>query len=679
MEKCPKCGNKLSNVDVLCPRCGALVEVVQFNSSFIPSTSRTSVPSATESPSQSVPSESFLDEDFFSNAFASQSFGSKIAAQPETSEPETVIADSEPLELIQDTSPEQPAYIMPDLSDMMLPGLDVDGASSGGIAPTEFASPEIKHESASTPEPETRMARRARERGRIDAPDFKVEKPETAEEKLLKEADELTSRASLRASRSAASLEYDEGRKSVLRAISDDSADAAEGDMSAPDSVSDEEPRRYRSRERRSSSIPATAATKKMPVLASVLLWVMLAAVVFTGFYYLNRYVQNEFGGYPAFIRDITNGKIELDPNATLASSITVATEQTTTDNGAPAHTFTVSAINATEVRVTQTGDSFPMTDGKAVFTLPDEKIAQALGVVTYNSTVSADALNLDITFTSASQSYTVEPFELRLIRSVYSREAPTEMRTTTSENVIELIITVAPESTVFINNVNYSDALDFSGKLKTDLKLEEVGDNIFVIDVIQPGRQAVKDSLTIIHEAAQTALVPEAGYKRIFAPTFECRGTSEAGATLSAEMNGKTFAGLVSESGAFSAACTAGEYGLYTVKLTAAIEGKVNNVAEVSVEYLPNFNDISAKAKKKSVAEVIKNATTLANADITLVGKPTELTTEDIAQNFSLVSGSSKLNCYFYGDAPKLAEGSEYTLYGRLDETGQFYVMYVE
>jgi len=30
MDKCPKCGNKLSSVDVLCPRCGSLVEVVQI-------------------------------------------------------------------------------------------------------------------------------------------------------------------------------------------------------------------------------------------------------------------------------------------------------------------------------------------------------------------------------------------------------------------------------------------------------------------------------------------------------------------------------------------------------------------------------------------------------------------------------------------------------------------------
>ena len=36
MERCPKCGNKLSNVDVLCPRCGALVEVIQVKNSFVP-------------------------------------------------------------------------------------------------------------------------------------------------------------------------------------------------------------------------------------------------------------------------------------------------------------------------------------------------------------------------------------------------------------------------------------------------------------------------------------------------------------------------------------------------------------------------------------------------------------------------------------------------------------------
>ena len=28
MDRCPNCGNKLSNIDVLCPKCGAVVEVV---------------------------------------------------------------------------------------------------------------------------------------------------------------------------------------------------------------------------------------------------------------------------------------------------------------------------------------------------------------------------------------------------------------------------------------------------------------------------------------------------------------------------------------------------------------------------------------------------------------------------------------------------------------------------
>ena len=31
MDKCPNCGNSLSSIDVLCPRCGAFVEVVQVN------------------------------------------------------------------------------------------------------------------------------------------------------------------------------------------------------------------------------------------------------------------------------------------------------------------------------------------------------------------------------------------------------------------------------------------------------------------------------------------------------------------------------------------------------------------------------------------------------------------------------------------------------------------------
>lgn len=646
MEKCPKCGNKLSNIDVLCPRCGALVEVIQVKSSFIPPTGSTPVPSQkAERPNLVVYNEDLPGEGLF-----------------------TETPDEEIDEIIDDTVTtgaaddfrNPSAFPMPDFSDLKLPEYETDQEEPGSV------------ENVTEPQSDTRMARRARERQWLELEEMNSAAA-TPEAQLLKEADELTSRSAARTRTG-----YDSGRKSVLRPIPDATA-LPDADNIDSGSAVEEEPRRYRSRDRHTPAVTKSVSDKKLPAPAVFLIWAMLAAAVFLGFFYLNRYVQTTYGGYPAFIREITNGKVLFDGSSSLANSIDVTASEAQTDSGAPAHTFIVAAAGAKSVRVSQTGNEYAMEDGTAVFTIPDEEIAMALGAVTYDNTVKAENLNLEVTFGSSTQKYIIEPFDLLLIRSEYTREAPLQTHSSATLDVVTLSIRVAPESTVFINNVNYTDKVAEDGKLNTELKLESDGDNIFAIDVIQPGRQAVKDSFTVTRQAAHTKLEPTAEYQRVYSATFECRGTTEAGATLSAELNGKTFAGLVSESGAFSAACTVGEFGLYTIKLTAASPDKENNEIEIAVEYLPEFKDFSSKAQKKTIVDAVKNAAKLTDVSIRITGKPEVPTTAELAQKFSLKSASSELKCYYYGDAPKLSAESEYTFYGKLDETGQFYVMFVE
>lgn len=643
MERCPKCGNKLSNIDVLCPRCGAFVEVIQVKSSFItPVSSETQLPKV-ERPNLIVYNEDFPGEGLF----------------PEIEEEEVLLSsNSEPDDLADHT-----AFSLPDLSDITLPEFEAEAKPAAANEPTE---------SQAEPQADSRVARRARERQWLELEEMNAS-ASTPEAQLLKEADELTSRSAARSRANA-----DTGRKTVLKPLPDSTEySAAEKSFGSSD-VSDE-PRRYRSQQKQAVAASGSIGLKKLPAPAAILLWAMLAAAIFLGFFFLNRFVQTTYGGYPGFIREITNGKIELDTNAALADSINVTTAEAKTDSGAPAHTFSVSAARGTSVRIMQTGDVFPMEDGKAVFTITDESIALALGAVTYDNTIKAENLNLEITFGTSTQKHVVPPFDLHLIRSEYARQSPSEALSTVTSDVVALSLTVAPGATVFINNVNYTDRVSDDGMLSIDLELESAGDNIFAVDVIQPGRQAVKDNFTVTREAEQTVLIAEAEYQRVYSESFECRGTTQAGATLSAELGGKTFAGLVSDSGAFSVACTVSEFGLYTVKLAAASMNMANNEIEVTVEYLPEFSAFASKAQKKTVPDAVNNATKLINTNIKITAKPESLRTEELAQLFSLKSGSSELKCYYYGGAPKLTDGNTYTFYGNLDETGQFYVMFVE
>ncbi len=646
MEKCPKCGNKLSNIDVLCPRCGALVEVIQVKSSFTPPLGSAAPPPKAERPNLIVYNEDLPGEGLFTET-------------PDEELEELIEENFVPTAAAEDNT-DISAFSLPDFSDLKLPEFGTDKDSPGN-----------SEDNTVEPQTDTRMARRVRERQWLELEEMNAGAA-TPEAQLLKEAEELTSRSATRAR-----SDYNSGRKSVLRPVPDDTGFS--DSINDTGSPFEDEPRRYRSRDKRSPAVSKSASVKKLPAPAIILIWAMLAAAIFLGFFYLNRFVQTTYGGYPAFINEITNGKIVLDGSSSHAGSIDVTVTESKTQSGAPAHTFNMAADGAKSVRVSQTGDEYEMENGTAVFTIADERIALALGAVTYDNTVKAENLNLDVTFGSSTQKYVIEPFDLYLIRSDYSREAPAQTHSSTNSDVVSFSITVAPESTVFINNVNYTNKISDNGKLSAELKLESDGDNIFVIDVIQPGRQAVKDSFTITREASLTKLEPTAEYQRVYSATFECRGTTEAGATLSAELNGKTFAGLVSESGAFSAACTISEFGLYTVSLTAASPDKANSVIDVSVEYLPEFSVFAPQAQKKTVADAVKNAAKLTDADIKVAGKPENLSTEELAQNFSLKSGSSELKCYYYGDAPKLTAGNEYTFYGKLDETGQFYVMFVE
>ena len=74
MERCSKCGNKLSNVDVLCPRCGALVEVIQVkNSSFQSPVTSESTPPVCSGPiwsfNEDFPGDTVSDEPVQMNLF----------------------------------------------------------------------------------------------------------------------------------------------------------------------------------------------------------------------------------------------------------------------------------------------------------------------------------------------------------------------------------------------------------------------------------------------------------------------------------------------------------------------------------------------------------------------------------------------------------------------------------
>jgi len=671
MERCPKCGNKLSNVDVLCPRCGALVEVIQVKNSFVPPPPKPpeSTPPACERPNLVIYNEDFP--------------GDEPAAEEPAADEESI------LDIVEKE---------PDFPDLLPAEEDTSSSQPSVTQPVQPFIPERLYETPQDLEreiqAESRMARRARQRKWPEPQDAEQppprvsEEPESrlsrratrqstlsdSEEQLLKEADQLTSRASWRA-RVTGMPDDAETPAVPEEPLSPVSADAELSAQPAERTI----PRyraEYRESLRRSGS--SRESKRRMPVPAAILLWVIVAAVLFLGFYYLNQHVMTVYGSYGSFIRALTYGIVNLDASADI-NTINVKITESKTESGAPSHTFTVMADGATSVRFFPTGDVFEMKDGQVTFEVPDESIALSRGVLSYDSSIMVEDVSLELTVGNSTVTYPIDPFKIHLISSEYTREKPEQDQSVTSTDSVLISLMVAPGATVFINNNNYSDDISDEGRLSAELPLSDEGDTVFVVDVMQPGRQAVRDKFTVTKQKEPTLLKPEAEYLRTYTDSFECRGITDPGATLSAKLNDKTFAGLVSDAGAYSVACKAAEYGLYSVTLTAAAPGKADTVATITVERLPEAKVFQANARKMTPANVIRNAASLLNTGIRLDAEIGAVTTEGLAQKFSVAAGSAELKCYYYGQTPKLSAGRKYTLYGMMDEAGSFYVMFVE
>lgn len=263
------------------------------------------------------------------------------------------------------------------------------------------------------------------------------------------------------------------------------------------------------------------------------------------------------------------------------------------------------------------------------------------------------------------------------LTEAIYTRESPSPDNQTSTEDMLPIDITVSPDATVFINNASHATEIDENGRLSVSMPLN-MGENLFVIEVIQPGRRTVKENFKIIREEQRTPLTPNTDFLRVDESPFECLGTTAPGATLTATMDGQSFTALVAADGTFSLACKTDVIGIHELTIKASSEGYSDAEATVAVEYLPEPDAFMAAAKGLSAGQIIKDLDSLGDTGIKATGTVGSLTSEKNKQTFAITNGSDSINCYYYGTV-RLSENSSYTFYGVADpQRSSFYVMYV-
>jgi len=420
---------------------------------------------------------------------------------------------------------------------------------------------------------------------------------------------------------------------------------------------------------------PAKRKRRRMPVAVAILLWLVVAAAVFAGFYFLDGYVISAYGGYTELFDEITGGVINLDVRD---HSVSVTSRPVQTDDGADAYRFEVSAsADAPEVRIPLLSRSFALQDGKASIVITDYELAKVQDVTADQSPYTSSDIAFITAVEGADYSFSVVGLPLRLEPAAYERRLPLSAGSDTMEPFFDIDISVLPGANVTINGKDYTADVSSTGQLLAEIRLEAIGRNDFDVAVSMPGMVTATDRFTVVRDQSPAALEPSAGYIRSSEETFTFMGSADANANIAVQIGDDTFSGRSNAVGQYAIEASLTEYGLYTAELTASLAGHSDNTASVRVERVPEAAIFSGDAQDLSIAEAVGKSAALVDTPIRITGKIKNLETYDGTQWFTLYDGASELRSFYYGPST-INEEAAYTFYGMMDaEENAFYAMY--
>ncbi len=720
MSKCPKCGNKLSSLDVLCPKCGALVEIVQNKNLSSDSGSAAkrqklsntqneesaNTPLVKESPvtfSGDLKSFSFVsnnnykssddtkpdinfygfdnidnfkdeDKDTDKNVYDKQIEINSPFAKPEKTE-SPAMPPSENNQTEQDVNS---LNLLNSIKNMNLPELD----NLDDFDPEEFIR-QYRQRKKNAASKFTYDSIAQQDTGAESKPASPLFELEEVEEK--KSRTQIMPPVNANVRRESSPPAVDKKSEETTETKSDFKADIkAEKKAQALEIKKRIQEQKKEQREAAREAKAAKKETKphtvgKIPVFLTVIIWIFAAGVLFGGFYFLDSYVNTTYGGYGSFIYDITDGKIDLNTDdMALQNNLQVSVSQTRDDNGDYAHLFQIDAKGGISLNVKPLNDEYDIQKGFAQMVISDSEIARSLDLVTYENSPVINDFALEVKSKKTSYTYNIEGLELFLVTAKYSRNKPSGDNIIVYEDFFTLDLTVSPDSKVFFNEEDYSGYIDETGALKADIPLEKLGDAKFTIDVIQPGYTAVRDTFTVTYQLPPTKLIPQANYLRVYYDAFECIGSTDPGASVTADLEGISYITEIDNNGRFTAVCNLEKFGLYHLLLTAKSEGKTDSTQTLIIEYVPEVYNFIAEARILTIDEILSDYKNLNEISLCVKGSMKNISKGKEVQNFVLYSQDGEMSCYYYGPL-KLTTDRVYTLYGNYDsESSSFYAMYV-
>lgn len=315
MDKCPKCGNKLSSIDVLCPKCGALVEVVQIKKG----TASQNAAAVLSTPMKKLPQQNLIvyNDDWPTD---DMEFSSDEKTTGESIKMPAVSEANEVSELLKEFGAPATPEPNPHSFDKTYPSESELGSEENYLAIFRHMKlPELEDINTGT-------AGQTEDPFMHDAhSDYAAQADQSS-----KQAEELVDQHSKSAADPAQHhwLELEELSGNVLpepipaieaepvSALSENAAiDEGTEPLTASEPAPTDEPRfRYRTERRQATTVlhPRRSAGR---VVMMIFVWLLVTAALFCGFFFLDQYVTENYGSYPAMLYEWSNGNINLAPS----------------------------------------------------------------------------------------------------------------------------------------------------------------------------------------------------------------------------------------------------------------------------------------------------------------------------------------------------------------------------
>ncbi len=316
MEKCSKCGNKLSNIDVLCPKCGALVEVVQVRKGA----GMQIASSAISVPIKKLPQQNLI---LYNDDWPSDDMEGLLL--PDETPPinteniETSVAPEKPELPARENKTMQmltEAAMYTDEADVAFEESSLNLLRNMRLPELEHISPyeaAVKSEytpdaSPSGPEinpPETRAARHAPQHSWLEIEEVEPVRAADAPDPqgIASDAPAVTDAAE------DAPVLTPEATASDTAITPDDAVTPAAAPVEAGYR------RRYRENHTEAQPI-APRPRKAAKALLMAFVWLVIAGLLFCGFYFLDQFVTNHYDGYSQMIFQMSGGQINPDTSA---------------------------------------------------------------------------------------------------------------------------------------------------------------------------------------------------------------------------------------------------------------------------------------------------------------------------------------------------------------------------